>query len=199
MYKVGLTGGIGCGKSTVSNLFKQLSVPIIDADDIAHALVAPGQSTLDKISQHFGASCIRPDGSLDRAALRDIIFNDPEKKTRLENLMHPLIYSKINQQISVLSAPYVIISIPLLIETRMQSLVDHILVVDCPLEVQINRVKSRDKLNDMQITAIINSQASRTERLAQADSIIDNTQNIVTLSQDINTLHYQFLKKHSDY
>lgn len=195
MYKVGLTGGIGCGKSTVSDLFKELCVPIIDADEIAHALVAPGQSILGKISQDFGVSCINSDGSLNRAALRDIVFNNPLKKSQLESLMHPLIYNEINRQISSLNAPYVIISIPLLIETNMQSLVDHILVVDCPLEVQINRVKLRDQLNETQITAIINSQVNRTDRLAHADSIIDNTQSLIRLREQVNNLHYQFLKK----
>ena len=109
--------------------------------------------------------------------------------------MHPLIYAEINHQLSILKAPYAIIAIPLLIETKMQSFVDHILVIDSPMELQINRVKLRDKLNDTQITAIINNQASRTERLMQADSIIDNTKDVIYLSQQVNNLHDQFLKK----
>jgi len=194
MYKVGLTGGIGCGKTTVSNLFKQLSVPVIDADEIAHALVIPGGVALTQISQQFGEAYILPDGNLDRSKLRETIFNDTEKKSQLENIMHPLIYEEIERQLSELSAPYSILAIPLLLETKMQSFVDHILVIDCPMEVQINRVKLRDQLSAAQITAIIHSQVSRSERLAQADSIIDNTQDLLKLSQQVKHLHEQFLK-----
>jgi len=195
MYKVGLTGWIGCGKTTVSNLFKQLSVPVIDADEIAHALVSPAGIALTQISQQFGQTYILPDGNLDRSKLRETIFNDVEKKSQLENIMHPLIYEEIEQKLSELSAPYAILAIPLLLETKMQSFVDHILVIDCPMEVQINRVKLRDKLNAAQITAIIHSQVSRSERLAQADSIIDNTQDLLKLSQQVKHLHEQFLKQ----
>lgn len=194
MYKVGLTGGIGCGKSTISDLFKQHDIPIIDADEIAHALVMPGQKSLSQISRCFGQSCISADGSLNRASLREIIFNDAEKKHQLESIMHPLIYAEIDHQLSLLIGSYCIISIPLLIETKMQSLVDHILVIDCPMEMQINRVKLRDTLNNTQITAIINSQVSRTERLVHADSIINNTKDIAFLSQQVNNLHQKFLK-----
>ena len=195
MYKVGLTGGIGCGKTTVSNLFKQLSIPVIDADEIAHALVTPGGGALTQISQQFGKAYILPDGNLDRSKLRGTIFNDVEKKSQLENIMHPLIYEEIEQQLSELSSPYAILSIPLLLETKMQSIVDHTLVIDCPMEVQINRVKLRDKLSAAQITAIIHSQVSRSERLAQADSIIDNSQEQPKLSQQVKHLHEQYLKQ----
>ena len=195
MYKVGLTGGIGCGKSTVSDLFKQYATPIIDADEIAHALVMPGQKALQRISDCFGQSCISTDGHLNRASLREIIFTDAEKKHQLESIMHPLVYAEIERQQNLLKGAYCIISIPLLIETKMQSLVDHILVIDCPIEMQINRVKLRDSLSDSQITAVIKSQVSRTERLAHADSIIDNTKDIIFLSKQVNNLHEQFLKQ----
>ncbi|NOQ15055.1 MAG: dephospho-CoA kinase [Methyloprofundus sp.] len=195
MYKVGLTGGIGCGKSTVSELFKQHNTPIIDADEIAHALVMPGQKALKQISDYFGQRCLFTDGSLNRASLREIIFNDAEKKHQLENIVHPLVYAEIERQLSLLTGPYCIIAIPLLIETKMQSLVDHILVIDCPMEMQINRVKLRDNLNNSQITAMINSQVSRAERLTHADSIIDNTQDITFLDKQVNNLHKQFLKQ----
>ncbi|MBT3813412.1 MAG: dephospho-CoA kinase [Gammaproteobacteria bacterium] len=195
MYKIGLTGGIGCGKSTISDLFKQLAIAVIDADEIAHALVAPGQKALIQISTHFGSQFINSDNSLNRSLLRDCVFQDPKKRRQLENILHPLVYAEINQQLSQLNSPYAIISIPLLIETRMQSLVDHILVIDCPMEIQVNRVKLRDRLSDSQITAIINSQVSRTERLTNADSIIDTTQGLSSLSQQVNTLHQQFLKQ----
>ncbi|OQK15743.1 dephospho-CoA kinase [Methyloprofundus sedimenti] len=195
MYKVGLTGGIGCGKSTVSDLFKQHAIPVIDADKIAHELVTPGQKALEQIKTDFGTHCINPDGSMNRSKLRDCIFQDAKKKRLLENIIHPLVYAEIDQQVSKLTTPYVIISVPLLIETGMQSLVDHILVIDCPMEMQVNRVKLRDKLSDSLITSIINSQVSRTERLAHADSIIYNTQDLSYLSQQVKTLHNQFLKQ----
>ncbi len=195
MYKVGLTGGIGSGKSTVSDLFKLHCVPVIDADEISHALVSPEKQALIQISDCFGKACINHDGSLNRGYLRELIFNDDKKKLQLESIMHPLIYQQINQQLSLLTAPYCIIAIPLLIETKMQSLVDHILVIDCPMEMQINRVKLRNKFNHDQIMVIINSQASRTERLAQADSIIDNTKDQYFLRQQVNNLHNQFLKQ----
>ncbi|TXL14960.1 dephospho-CoA kinase [Methylococcaceae bacterium HT4] len=195
MYKVGLTGGIGCGKSTVTNLFKQHDIPVVDADVIAHALVAPGQKALSQISTTFGSGMINPDGRLNRALLCDCVFQNAEKKRQLESIMHPLVYAEINFQLSRLSSPYAIVSIPLLIETQMQSLVDYILVIDCPMEMQINRVKSRDKLNDSQIIAIINNQVSRTERLIYAHSIIDNTKDIPHLSEQVNSLHDQFLKQ----
>lgn len=195
MYKIALTGGIGCGKSVVSNLFKDLDTPVIDADEIAHALVSPGQEALNLIQIHFGSAFINPNGSLNRKQLRDCIFQDSNKKRHLENIMHPLIYTEINQQLSQLTSAYVIIAIPLILETGQQSRVDHILVVDCPMEMQINRVKLRDDMSKLQVMAIINSQVQRSERLSQADSIIENTQDIIFLRQQVNTLHNQFLKQ----
>ncbi len=195
MYKIGLTGGIGCGKSVVSDLFKQHTTPVIDADEIARALVAPGEKALSQIQASFGAHMLNDDGSLNRNQLRDCVFQNTEKKHLLESILHPLVYAEINQQLSQITSPYAIISIPLLIETKMQSLVDHILVIDCPMEMQVNRVKLRDNLSDAQIVAIINSQVSRSERLTEADSIIDNTQDMPYLSRQVNTLHQLFIKQ----
>lgn len=193
MYKIGLTGGIGCGKSTVSDLFKQHAIAVVDADEIAHQLVAPGQKALQQIKMAFGEEYITSDGNLNRNQLRDCIFREQGKKLLLESIMHPLVYAQINQQLSQLNSPYAIVSIPLLIETGMQALVDHILVIDCPMEMQINRVKSRNQLSDAQITAIISNQVDRSERLAQADSVINNTQGLNYLRQQVDTLHKQFL------
>ena len=193
MYKIGLTGGIGCGKSTVSDLFKQHAIAVVDADEIAHQLVAPGQKALQQIKMAFGEEYITSDGNLNRSQLRDCIFREQGKKLLLESIMHPLVYAQINQQLSQLNSPYAIVSIPLLIETGMQALVDHILVIDCPMEMQINRVKSRNQLSDAQITAIISNQVDRSERLAQADSVINNTQGLNYLRQQVDTLHKQFL------
>lgn len=195
MYKVGLTGGIGCGKSTVSNLFKQYTIPVIDADAIAHALVAPGQQALQQIQSVFGATYINTNGRLNRSRLRDCIFHDAKKKQQLENIMHPLVYAEIDLQLNQLTAAYVIISVALLLETRMQALVDHILVIDCPMQMQVNRVKLRDNFSDAQITAIINNQMSLGERLIYADSVIDNTDDINYLKTQVATLHNQFIKQ----
>jgi len=195
MYKVGLTGGIGSGKSTICDLFKYYATPIIDADEIAHALVMPGKKALSQISECFGQSYITDAGVLNRVLLRKIVFNDAEKKQQLESIMHPLIYAEIEQQLSLLTDDYCIIAIPLLIETKMQALVEHILVVDCTMEMQINRVKLRDQLNDTQIMTIINSQACRAERLTHADSVIYNTQDTGYLNHQVDKLHQKFLKQ----
>jgi len=195
MLKVGLTGGIGCGKSTVAKLFAQHAVAIIDADEIAHALVRPKSPALTQIASTFGADCLLANGNLDRAKLRELIFNNAQKKCQLEHIMHPLIYAEIDRQVLALSGLYCIIAIPLLLETHKQASVDHILVVDCSETEQIKRVQLRDGLSTDQIKAIIQSQASREQRLAEADSIIYNTQDNNQLTHDINNLHQQFIKE----
>jgi len=195
MFKVGLTGGIGCGKSTIAKLFAQHAVAIIDADEIAHALVSPKSVALDQISNTFGEDCLLASGALDRAKLRDIIFNNSQKKLQLEHIMHPLIFAEIERQISALSGPYCIIAIPLLLETHKQSSVDHILVVDCSETEQIKRVQLRDGLSTNQIKTVIQSQVSREQRLAEADSIIYNTQDNKQLVHEVNNLHQQFIKE----
>ena len=195
MYKVGLTGGIGSGKSTVCDLFKHHAMPIIDADEIAHALVMPGKKALIQISECFGQDSITDTGTLNRAHIRKIIFKDAAKKQHLESIMHPLIYTEIEHQLSLLTDVYCISAIPLLIETKMQTLVDHILVIDCPMEMQINRVELRDQLNHTQVMNIINSQVCRAERLTHADSTLYNTQDITYLNHQIDKLHQKFLKQ----
>jgi len=195
MFKVGLTGGIGCGKSTVAKLFAQHTVAIIDADEIAHTLVSPKSSALKQISDTFGEDCLLANGSLNRAKLREIIFNNSQKKCQLEQIMHPLIYAEIERQVQELSGLYCIIAIPLLLETQMQASVDHILVVDCSETEQIKRVQLRDSLSTDQIKAIIQSQASREQRLAEADSIIYNTQDNNQLVHEISNLHQKFIKE----
>ena len=134
-------------------------------------------------------------GTLNRSRIRKIIFNDAEKKQQLESIMHPLIYAEIEHQLSLLTDAYCIIAIPLLIETKMQALVDHILVIDCPMEMQINRVELRDQLNNTQVMNIINSQVPRAERLTHADSILYNTQDIAYLNHQVDKLHRKFLKQ----
>ena len=177
MLRVGLTGGIGCGKSRVSLLFEKLGAPVIDADQIAHRLVEPRQPALNRIIDAFGIGFLKEDGTLDRAKLRHLVFNDSLKKRQLEEIMHPLVFEAIQAAIETLKNSYCIVCVPLLLETGMSHhIVDRILVVDCPESVQIDRVKQRDNLSEDLIQAIINSQISRAERLAQADDIIDNSE-----------------------
>lgn len=193
MLKIGLTGGIGCGKSTVSAVFAEFAVPIIDADTISHDLVAPGRPALVLIQDVFGAGVITSDGALDRAKLREIVFSDPQAKKKLEAILHPLVYQAIQIQLKQLDGAYCLIVIPLLFETDMTHLVDRILVVDCPVEQQIARVLGRDKLTAEQAQAIINSQISRSVRLACADDVIENMQTTDKLAEQVKKLHNLYI------
>lgn len=193
MLKVGLTGGIGCGKSTVAKIFAELNVPVLDADEIAHRLVEKGQPALVQIQQGFGPDILNPDGSLDRKAIREQVFSDPKQKQKLESILHPLIYKTLQTELEQLTAPYCIISIPLLFETDMAHFVDRILVIDCPVETQIERVKIRDKLTIERIQSIIDNQVSRKFRKAQADDLIDNSGNDYRLAEQVKKLHNLYL------
>lgn len=193
MLKIGLTGGIGCGKSTVTRLFTQLNVPVIDADDIAHQLVAVGQPALKLIQQQLGAASLNADGSLNRHYIRDLVFNDAAQKQKLEAILHPLVYQTIMAQLAVLDAPYCILSIPLLFETNKADFVDRVLVVDCPEEIQIERVQKRDHLTIERIQSIIDTQVSRAFRTAHAHDVIDNTKTTTELAQQVEKLHNLYL------
>jgi dephospho-CoA kinase len=190
MLRVGLTGGIGCGKSTVSALFETLNVPVIDADRFSHDLVKPGQPALVQIADEFGNAYLTADGTLDRAKLRSLVFNNQHQKQKLEAIIHPHIFKAIDEALTQLTSAYCILSIPLLFETGMKKLVDRVLVVDCTEEEQISRVKLRDHLPEETIRAIMRSQISRAERLSQADDIIENTgKDIVSLREQVERLH----------
>lgn len=193
MLKVGLTGGIGCGKTTVARHFEHLKIPVIDADQIAHQLVAIGQPTLIRIQEEFGSDVFNPDGSLNRKKLGELIFSDPQKKHRLESILHPLIYQSIQAELEYLDSPYCIICIPLLLETKMTRFVDRILVVDCPVETQIERVRKRDNLAVERIQSIIDSQVSRSFRIAQANDLINNTETDDRLAEEVKKLHNLYL------
>ena len=192
MLKIGLTGGIGSGKTTVAQLFHQLNVPVIDADEIAHQICQPGQPTLKKIAQSFGREIINLDGSLNRDKLRALVFSKPDKKQQLEAILHPVIYAEINAQVAQLKAAYCIICIPLLVETQKTDLMDRILLVDCPVELQIERVKNRNQFSQEQICSIIATQASRTERLAVADDVINNSKSPLYLAEQVKKLHNSY-------
>jgi dephospho-CoA kinase len=193
VLKVGLTGGIGCGKSTVTALFKQFNVPVIDADEVAHQVVAIGQPVLKLIQQTFGSDSLNNDGSLNRNTIRELVFTNPEQKKKLEAIIHPLVYQTIQAEIALLTVPYCIISVPLLFETNRIGFVDRVLVIDCPPEIQIERVQKRDNLLPERIQSIIDSQVSRAFRLAHAQDIIDNTQSNTELAQQVEKLHNLYL------
>ena len=193
MLKIGLTGGIGSGKSTVSKIFQQINIPVIDADEIAHQLVAVGQPALTKIQQEYGSNILNPDGTLNRKQLKELIFSDDLQKQKLEAILHPLIYQSIQKQINALNTPYCIICIPLLFEADMTNLVDRILVVDCPVEVQIKRLLKRDNMTIERIQSIIDSQVSQAFRKKMADDLIDNNKNNENLADQIKKLHNYYI------
>jgi dephospho-CoA kinase len=193
VFKVGLTGGIGCGKSTVANVFAQFNVPVIDADEIAHQVVAIGQPALKLIEKTFGKLSLQADGSLNRAYIRELVFSDIARKQKLEAIIHPLVYQTIEQQLVLLDAPYCLISIPLLFETNTADRVNRVLVIDCPVETQIERVLKRDGLSIERVESIIASQVSRADRIAKADDIIDNTETNTELAQQVEKLHNLYL------
>jgi dephospho-CoA kinase len=193
MYKVGLTGGIGCGKTTVSNLFLSLNIPVIDADKISHRLVEPGQALLADVTATFSNKVLNPDGSLNRTALRDIVFSDPIQRNKLEAIMHPAIFKEMQRIVDAQVTPYCIVSIPLLFETDATAFVHRILLVDCPEELQIQRVKERDGLSEDSIRLIMRSQVDRKFRLTHADDIIHNDGNSDKLAEQVKKLHNFYL------
>ena len=193
MLKIGLTGGIGSGKTTVTQYFETLGVPVIDADEISRQLVKPGLPAYETIIHTFGDDVLNANGELDRSKLRTLIFLDAEKKRTLESILHPLIRKTISENIEKLDSAYCIISIPLLIETNQLSLVDRVLVVDVDPQVQISRTQKRDGDDRRQIESIIRSQVNREDRCAVADDILDNSGEIEQLKQNIDKLHLQYL------
>ena len=193
MLKIGLTGGIGSGKSTVCRLFAELGVPIVDADLIARQLVEPGRPALLRIAETFGQQMLNDDGSLNRARLREAVFADADKKRRLDAIMHPLVYAQIAADVMALQAIYCVIAVPLLFESKNAYAVDRVLLVDCPVEVQIDRVIGRDKLTRGQVQAIIDSQMPRSERLARADDVIDNIAGPERLAEQVKRLHNSYI------
>ncbi len=170
-----LTGGIASGKTAVSNLFAELGVPIVDTDVIARELVQPGGEALDEIRREFGNGVIAGQGALDRTALREIIFRDAKARARLEAILHPRIAGEARRRIHNLDAPYVVLVVPLLVESGLFGDADEIVVVDVPEDVQIQRLMTRDGSSREQAEAALAAQASRRDRLARADHVIDNT------------------------
>ncbi|MCG6863520.1 MAG: dephospho-CoA kinase [Chromatiaceae bacterium] len=194
MLVVALTGGVGSGKSSVAALLAGLDVPVIDADAISHTLTAAGSPVLGLIAEAFGSCFIDADGHLDRAAMRSLVFSDPSARARLEAILHPRILSEMRRRIEALSAPYVVLEIPLLFETGQTHLADRILVVDLPEVEQVRRVQLRSGLGIEEIRRVIGNQASRSERLKGADDIIDNSGSFRALEDQVNHLHRYYLE-----
>ncbi|MEC8741366.1 MAG: dephospho-CoA kinase [Pseudomonadota bacterium] len=193
MFVVGLTGGIGSGKSTVAGMFAALEIDLIDADVAAREVVAPGTTALAEIVEHFGPDILMADGSLDRRGLRRIIFHQRQEKHWLETLLHPLIRRWLTQQISDRRSAYCLLISPLLLETGQAEMVDRILVVDVSVETQIARTLARDGGEESTVRAIIAAQIGRNQRLEHGDDIIDNDLPLQTLRQRVETLHQQYL------
>jgi len=192
---VGLTGGIGCGKSAAAEIFAQLGATVIDTDQIAHQLTALGQPALTAIRVQFGADYFLPDGNLDRAHLRHLIFSDTAAKNQLEALLHPLIKDQVRRRLTTAQTPYAIVAVPLLLETgAYREMVQRVLVVDCSAEQQEERVMSRSRLSKEEVRAIMANQISRSERLRLADDIIDNHGSRGALQQQIEQLHRRYLQ-----
>jgi dephospho-CoA kinase len=175
MFVVGLTGGIGSGKSTVADLFAAHGVPLVDTDLIAHRITAPHGMAMPQIAAEFGAAFVAADGSLDRARMRELVFSDDGARKRLEAITHPLIRAETNREQREAQGPYVIVVVPLLVESgSWKGRVNRVLTVDCSVETQISRVMSRNGFGRDQVLAIIARQATREARLAAADDVIDN-------------------------
>lgn len=195
MFVVGLTGGIGSGKSAVSRQFEALGITVIDADIVAREVVEPGETALEQIAARFGSDILLENGSLDRARLRQIVFETPKQRDWLEQLLHPLIRERIMDQLESSGSGYAILSSPLLLETDQHLLVNHVLVVDVPVATQIARTMARDDNSEAQVRAIIAAQMEREERRAKADELIDNSGDETDLKAIVAQLHQSFLKQ----
>jgi dephospho-CoA kinase len=192
MLVIGLTGGIGSGKSTVARMFVDLGVPVIDMDQVARQVVEPGQPVLNQIAREFGANVLDTDGRLNRRKLRELIFDSAEKRRRLETILHPLIRQETQRQISELDNAYCIVVIPLLLESNQRSLVDRILVVDVPEALQITRTIQRDDVSVADVKKILSAQVDRSSRLAAADDVIDNSAGLEQVRIRVAELDQQY-------
>lgn len=194
-YCVGLTGGVGSGKSTAARLFAHLGAAVVDTDAIAHALTAADGAAMPAIAARFGREVVAADGSLDRAAMRDRVFADASARQLLEQILHPLIRSEAQHQVAMAQAPYAILVVPLLVENlaAYRPLIDRIAVVDCDEQQQIERTASRPGVSLAQVRAIMAAQSPRAARLAIADDIIDNRAGLAEIETQVRQLHQAYL------
>ena len=193
-FVVGLTGGIGSGKSTVADLFVEQGAALVDTDAIAHELTGPGGAAMPLLVEAFGAQVARPDGAMDRATMRRLVFADPAAKLRLEGLLHPLIRQLSAERCRAATAPYVILAVPLLVESgTYRERCDRIVVVDCPESLQIERVIARNGMRRDEVLAIMAAQASRAQRLAVADDVVVNDAGRTKIYDRVAELHLKYL------
>ncbi len=194
-FVIGLTGGIGSGKSAAAEEFARLGASVVDTDAIAHELTERGGAALAQLERLFGAEVIAASGAMDRKKMRERVFSDPAAKTALEALLHPLIREESQRRIAAASGPYVVHVVPLLVESPdYRQRVDRVLVVDAPEQTQLARVRARSELSQSEIQAIVRSQASRAERLAAADDVIDNSGTLDALRKQVAALHARYEK-----
>jgi dephospho-CoA kinase len=192
--RIGLTGGIASGKSTVEQRFAELGVPVINADDSSRAVVAQGQPGLAAVVERFGAGILTPQGELDRRDLRSLIFSDTVRRKELEAILHPLIRADMEQRASHATGPYVVLSIPLLVEGNSRGRCDRILVVDADESLQLARLMSRDAVSETEARATLAAQASRAARLGAADDVLVNSGTVAELRQAVDRLHRRYLE-----
>jgi dephospho-CoA kinase len=194
VFRVGLTGGIASGKSTVAKFFGAVGVPIIDTDQVAREVVEPGQPPLERLVERFGRAILTADGHLDRPKLREIVFSDPRARADLEALTHPAIGNAVEAWSAAAGGPYQILIIPLLVEKNLASQLDRVLVVDCDEELQIRRLQARDGSTVEQARAILNAQTSRTARLKSAHDVIQNDGDLSVVRDQVSALHARYLE-----
>lgn len=194
-FTLGLTGGIGSGKTTVANLFAELGASLVDTDLIAHQLTSPGGIAIPEISRQFGQEFILPDGAMDRGKMREHVFSRPEEKARLEAILHPLIRNETQKAADSAAGAYIIFVVPLLVESgSWKNRVSRVLVVDCAEQTQIQRVMARSGLTAQQVQAIMSTQVSREKRLQAADDVITNEGDIAQIAGQVRHLHAKYVK-----
>ena len=192
---VGLTGGIGSGKSAAADEFARLGATVVDTDAIAHELTGPGGAAVPEVKRLFGSAFVDPAGAMNRKRMRDLVFSDPEEKQRLEGLLHPMIRTESTRRIAAATGPYVVHVVPLLVESPgYRERFGRVLVVDCPEALQIERVRQRSGLPEEEVRRIISTQVQRDKRLAAADEVIDNSGPIAAMQQQVRQLHETYLR-----
>lgn len=193
-YCVGLTGGIGCGKTTVARIFQELGAAVIDTDEIAHELTGPGGEAIETLRAQFGKDSVKPDGRLDRDRMRRLVFEDRDARLKLEAILHPLIRARSRARLAEIRQPYAVVVVPLLLETGSYvDLIQRVLVVDCDEATQIGRTMQRSKLTEAQVRAIMAAQLPRSERIARANDVLSNDGDMGALRAHAEALHARYL------
>jgi len=195
MFVVGITGGIGSGKTAVTDHLERLGIVVVDADKVARVVVESGKPALDEIAAHFGSEILLDDGALNRAALREVVFNDSALRKILEGITHPRIREEIARQLSAATSPYVVLSSPLLLESGQNSFADYVVVVDVPEAVQVDRTMRRDDNSESLVKQIMAAQLDRQTRLSRADEAISNDGTLEALHAEVEALHQRLLER----